>query len=163
MGFALTADDPERARILLQTAIVQSERVGQEFVASLAHRQLGSLEAIHGQTRDAIAAIRHTLQRFSQTGEWLAQRINLQQFAILLHRTHRLEPAIQLLAAAASSGRARTPWPTEQPYCDKLTSDAITELGQERVDQLTEQGAVLSDVEAVELAHIQLDELDAVF
>ena len=44
---------------------------------------------------------------------------------------------------------------------DKLTAHATTELGQARVDQLTEQGRALSDLEAVALARAQLDELDS--
>jgi hypothetical protein len=40
-------------------------------------------------------------------------------------------------------------------------TDAVNKLGQPRVDQLTADGAVLSDIEAVDLARNQLDELDA--
>jgi len=161
MGFALTATKPDRARALLHDAIEQSERVGNELIADMAHRQLGSVEAIHGQPHDAITAIRNTLDRFSQTGEWLAQWINLQQFTILLHRTGRLEPAIRLLGAASAADGARRPWPTEQPYYDKLTTDAVTQLGQQRVVQLTAEGAALTDVEAVDLARTQLNDLEA--
>jgi hypothetical protein len=161
MAYALTETEPDRARALLFAAIEQAERVGSGYLAGMAYRQLGSVEAVHGKPGDAVAAFRRTLDRFAETGEWLMQWANLQQFTILLHRTGRLEPAVQLLSAAAASGRARKPWPTEQPHYDRLMTDAVAEFGQTRVDQLMADGALLSDIEAVDLARSQLDELDA--
>lgn len=107
-GEALGDHKPERAADALRQAREASEEVGNPFVAGIALNAAVALAGRHGEPGEAFARFRHAVEHWRATGNRTLIVTTLRNLVILLARTGRDEPAVDLAATLASSAHARS-------------------------------------------------------
>lgn len=107
-GEALADDDPDRASTALTEARSVAADVGNPFVSGIALTASLALSGRRGEPAEALALFRHAVEHWQRTGNRTLIVTTLRNLVILLARTGRDVPAVELAAALEHTAHART-------------------------------------------------------
>ena len=155
---ALQRDEPERALVYFDEAIEVGTRVGDLHSVAVATQGKGKIALRRSDWHTALRATAYAAKERLQLGEFVELYVCFDMAALALCALQDPEPAALLIAKSDAARRDRNDYPLsarEQPvWAAEMmapTRDALLEaLGEEHLEALTAQGAVLDLAEAVD-------------
>jgi hypothetical protein len=145
-------DAPAEALEYLRRAVVTARQVGNRLVAGVAGVSAVSCAARHGDPAAALGEYAGLLEHWQREGEWVQQWVTLRTLVEALSRLGRHAEATVLQGALGASPTATAPVGADAARLAEAAAAARAALGDERVEQLSAEGAALGDDGAVAYA-----------
>jgi hypothetical protein len=155
LGASLIRTEPIRARAVLETAVEQAMVVGLVTISGPALSYLGRLGADLADPQWA-GRFRDGLSLTYEAGDEAMVLMHIDLYTHALALTDRAEVAAVLAAAVAGHGLHLTN-PISVAHRRMTRERLVSQLGEERLRELSERGAALNYDEAVALTFAELD------
>lgn len=149
---ARSDDDPEAALGLLEEAISLAEPVHGRFLEGVARVAATSLRARHQSSREALTFFPDVIGHWRRVGDWTHQWTTIRNLVPLLVRLNADEPAALLYGALLAADTAAPAYGADAGRLAQACETMSSRLGAPGFAALVEQGAGLSDEDAVDLS-----------
>lgn len=151
-GEALLEIDPRRARDPLEEASTLAETVDNRLIAGVADVSLVSLQARHGESREALASFTAVIGRLHDRGAWTHLWTALRGLVGVLTRIGDDEDAAVLLGAVREADNAPPVYGEDAERLAAAEEELSERLGPQRLADLHTRGTAMPDHEAIDLA-----------
>lgn len=149
---ARSDDDPQSALGLLEEAISLAEPVHGRFLEGVARVAATSLRARHQSPREALPFFPDVIGHWRRVGDWTHQWTTIRNLVPLLVRLNADGPAALLYGALHNADTAAPAYGADAARLTQACQTMSSRLGASGFAALVEQGAALTDEDAVDLA-----------
>ena len=157
-GVALTATEPEEAKIVLQDAADVARNAGNRWIQAFALTEVLELEAGRGQPRQALKSYTDVIDLWYRGGDWANQWLSLRHvFGIFVQLRADLGAATLHGALTAAGAAYALPFRvTDAERISSLAEELRSRLGGAAFASAVRRGASLSDGDIIEFVRRQI-------
>ena len=157
-GVALTATEPEEAKVVLQDAADVARNAGNRWIQAFALTEVLELEASRGQPRQALKSYTDVIDLWYRGGDWANQWLSLRHvFGIFVQLRADLGAATLHGALTAAGAAYALPFRvTDAERISSLAEELRSRLGGAAFASAVRRGASLSDGDIIEFVRRQI-------
>ncbi|MGY2082475.1 AfsR/SARP family transcriptional regulator [Blastococcus sp. SYSU DS0539] len=150
---------PEVALAALHQAIDTTRAVGNRFLAGVARVAVASLQARHGEPREALRAFREIIDHWRACGDWVHLWTTLHNLLVLFERVGADQAAAVLHGAVATAATGAPPFGTDAERLETAAAALRRSLGSDAFAAADTRGRCMSDEAAVAFAREEIERL----
>ena len=145
LGEVLMTADPQRSLGLLEQAVLDGRDICDRFLVGVASLSAVSVRARVGDPRSAVPLFADVIEHWHRLGNWTQRWTTFRSVAELLERLDDPEPSALLVGAASAPSRPAQAYGPDAERLQELAVRLRAGLGDNRLTELTQDGASMSD------------------